>query len=166
MAPGSHRPYSRCRPELRPKHSITLVNRNSTSLYSGMVPGLMAGIYQRDELAIDLRDLCERARVAFVQAEITSLDPEQNRLHLRDRPELHFHWLSLDVGAVSRPNATGIPIKPLEASLAFLENEDPRHPNPPKEGSGSPHHARLNAGGRGRPAGRGRMPQRLARRHR
>ena len=62
-------------PERRPQQSITLVNRCSTALYSGMVPGLIAGLYQRDELAIDLRQLCDRAGVAFVEAEITGLDP-------------------------------------------------------------------------------------------
>ena len=117
-------------PERRPQQSITLVNRSSTALYSGMVPGLIAGVYQRDELAIDLRQLCDRAGVAFVEAEIIGLDPEQNRLKLQGRPELHFDWLSLDVGAVSRPSAAGIPIKPLEASLAFLESEDPSDPRP------------------------------------
>ena len=91
----------------RPQQSITLVNRCSTALYSGMVPGLIAGLYQRDELAIDLRQLCERAGVAFVEAEITGLDTEQNCLHLRDRLALHFDWLSLDVGAVSRPSSAG-----------------------------------------------------------
>ena len=118
------------RPARRPRHSITLVNRASTTLYSGMVPGLIAGLYQRNELAIDLRQLCDRAGVAFVEAEITGLNPEQNRLYLRGRPALHFDWLSLDVGAVSRPSAVGIPIKPLEASLAFLESEDPSDPQP------------------------------------
>ena len=117
-------------PERRPQQSITLVNRSSTALYSGMVPGLIAGVYQRDELAIDLRQLCDRAGVAFVEAEIIGLEPEQNRLKLQGRPELHFDWLSLDVGAVSRPSAAGIPIKPLEASLAFLESEDPSDPRP------------------------------------
>ena len=113
------------RPEQRPQQSITLVNRKSTTLYSGMVPGLIAGVYERDELAIDLRQLCDQAGVAFVEAEITGLSIEQHHLNLRDRPALHFDWLSLDVGAVSRPSAKGIPIKPLEASLAFLESEDP-----------------------------------------
>ena len=117
-------------PERRPQQSITLVNRSSTALYSGMVPGLIAGVYQRDELAINLRQLCDRAGVAFVEAEIIGLEPEQNRLKLQGRPELHFDWLSLDVGAVSRPSAAGIPIKPLEASLAFLESEDPSDPVP------------------------------------
>ena len=65
------------RPEQRPKHSITLINRTSTSLYSGMVPGLIAGLYQRDELAIDLRQLCDRAGVAFMAAEIQGLEPGQ-----------------------------------------------------------------------------------------
>ncbi len=118
------------RPERRPPQNITLVNRSSTALYSGMVPGLIAGVYERDELAIDLRQLCDRAGVAFVEAEITGLSPQAKLLRLRDRPALHFDWLSLNVGAVSRPSAAGIPIKPLEASLAFLESEDPDDPKP------------------------------------
>ena len=118
------------RPEQRPKQSITLINRTSTSLYSGMVPGLIAGIYQQDELAIDLRQLCDRAGVAFVEAEITGLSLHDECLRLLNRPALHFDWLSLDVGAISKPSAAGIPIKPLEASLAFLESEDPRDPKP------------------------------------
>ena len=116
------------RPKRRPTQNITLVNRSSTALYSGMVPGLIAGLYKHDNLAIDLRQLCERAGVAFVEAEITGLNPDQNCLKLLDRPALHFDWLSLDVGAVSRASAKGIPIKPLEASLAFLESEDPSNP--------------------------------------
>ena len=116
------------KPKQRPKQSILLVNRSSTALYSGMVPGLIAGLYQRDELALDLRQLCDRAGVAFIEGEITGLNPQDKCLRLRDRPALHFDWLSLDLGAISRPSAAGIPIKPLEASLAFLENEDPSDP--------------------------------------
>ena len=77
-------------PDRRPRLSITLVNRSSTALYSGMVPGLIAGLYQYDEIAIDLRQLCDRAGVAFVEAEITGLNPQKNWLRLRGRPALHF----------------------------------------------------------------------------
>ena len=52
---------------------ITLVSRASTALYSGMVPGLIAGLYGRRETAIDLRRLCDRAGVRFVRAEIGSV---------------------------------------------------------------------------------------------
>ena len=55
-APGRWRPQPRpvaaavgMRPEQRPKGWITLVNRSSTALYSGMVPGLIAGLYQRND---------------------------------------------------------------------------------------------------------------------
>ena len=49
------------RPQNRPKGLITLVNRSSTTLYSGMVPGLIAGLYSRDQIAIDLRRLAGEA---------------------------------------------------------------------------------------------------------
>ena len=34
------------------------------------------------------------------------------------------------MGAISRASATGIPVKPLEASLAFLNSQDPCDPKP------------------------------------
>ena len=75
----------------------------STSLYSGMVPGLIAGLYSRDQIAIDLRRLAAEAGVAFVQAEIRGLDTAQKSLLLSDRLPLPYSQLSIDVGAVSRP---------------------------------------------------------------
>ena len=53
-------------PHQRPKRPVMLVNRESTALYSGMVPGLVAGLYRRDEVEINLRHLCDRAGVAFI----------------------------------------------------------------------------------------------------
>ena len=118
------------RPARRPQQSITLVNRSSTALYSGMVPSLIAGMAQRHDLAIDLRQLCERAGVTFMAAEIQGLDAGQHLLHLQGRPSLHYGWLSLDVGATSRASATGVPIKPLEQALAFLNQQSPNDPEP------------------------------------
>ncbi|MEN9495533.1 MAG: selenide, water dikinase SelD, partial [Cyanobacteriota bacterium] len=60
------------RPQLRPARTLVLlVSRHSTALYSGMVPGLVAGLYSRDEASIALRPLCFQAGVTFIQAEIT-----------------------------------------------------------------------------------------------
>ena len=82
------------RPERRPQQSITLINRSSTALYSGMVPGLIAGIYQQDELAIDLRQLCDRAGVALLKRK----SPETRQNFCTCATALpHFNWLSLDV---------------------------------------------------------------------
>ena len=119
-------------PKQRPKGLITLVNRKSTALYSGMVPGLIAGLYSRDQVAIDLRRLAAEAGVAFVGAEIQSLDPIHQSLVLEDRLPLPYSQLSLDVGAVSCPLTTIeslshdrlVPIKPLEPALALLNRQD------------------------------------------
>ena len=119
-------------PQLRPKRGVVLVNRHPTALYSGMVPGLIAGIYRRDELSVNLPHLCDRAGVAFVQAEIIGVDSQRQDLLLQARPSLHFGVLSLDVGAVTRnsDNVPGVPIKPLEEALHFLSLQDPDDPEP------------------------------------
>lgn len=119
-------------PQRRPAGLISLINRRSTALYSGMVPGLIAGLYTPDEVAIDLRTLADRAGVALIIAEITGIDRHKRLLLLQDRAPLPYDRLSLDVGAVS-PAATSTgagstadlkPIKPLEPALAFLSQED------------------------------------------
>ena len=66
------------KPQLRPKKRIVLVNRSGSTLYSGMIPALIAGIETKEGATIDLRQLCDRAGVAFVQAEICGLDYKAN----------------------------------------------------------------------------------------
>jgi selenide,water dikinase len=110
------------RPQIRPRQSrITLVSRQGGTLYSGLVPALVAGLRRPEACAIDLRSLCDRAEVAFVQAEITGLDPARGELLLAGRPPLRFDALSLDVGAVSAPapGGGGLAVKPLEPFLAW-----------------------------------------------
>ncbi|MCX5937147.1 MAG: selenide, water dikinase SelD [Cyanobium sp. LacPavin_0920_WC12_MAG_62_9] len=115
-------------PKRRPPGLITLVNRHSTALYSGMVPGLVAGLYSPDECAIDLRRLCALTGVTFVQAEITAVDLARQELVLEGRPPLAWDLLSLDVGAevgVAEGGKSGegspgpLPVKPLEPFLAW-----------------------------------------------
>ena len=115
-------------PSKRPSNLITLVSRTSTALYSGMVPGLIAGIYQRAQVAVDLRDLTDQAGVALVVAEITGLDLRNQQLHLDQRPSLPYEHLSLNLGAETSTNPAQnlelVPIKPLEPALAFLADQD------------------------------------------
>ncbi|MBD2422225.1 selenide, water dikinase SelD [Cyanobium sp. FACHB-13342] len=107
-------------PGRRPPARITLVSRHSTALYSGMVPGLVAGLYDIRACSIDLRRLCRLAGVTFVQAEITGLDPQARELQLKGRPRLGWDWLSLDVGAETIDIEEGaMAIKPLEPFLQW-----------------------------------------------
>jgi selenide,water dikinase len=111
-------------PHRRPRARITLVSRHGSALYSGMVPGLVAGIYPRSACTINLRELCQRAGVSFVQAEIGGLDPERQLLLLEGRPALPYDWLSLNLGAVTIPaggavSGGPVAVKPLEPFLAW-----------------------------------------------
>ncbi|MDP5124015.1 MAG: AIR synthase-related protein [Cyanobium sp. MAG_04] len=119
----------------RPAAWITLVSRHSTTLYSGMVPGLVAGLYEPAACTIDLRRLCLLAGVTFVQAEITAIDPEGRELALAGRPNLRWDWLSLDVGAETGALAhAAMAVKPLEPFLHWCSQ--------PKSGS-----VRIRGGG-------------------
>ncbi|WP_320677434.1 selenide, water dikinase SelD [Prochlorococcus sp. MIT 1300] len=120
-------------PELRPGGLITLVSSFSTTLYSGMVPGLVAGRYRRDQVEIDIRSLADRAGVAFIKGEIIGLDVKKYRLLISGRNPISFNRISLDVGnqtaikldlmQVKNPSSIK-PIKPLEAALEWLESYD------------------------------------------
>ena len=114
----------------RPAAQITLVSRHSTALYSGMVPGVVAGLYNPAACAIDLRRLCLLAGVTFVQAEIMNLDPESRELGLEGRPNLRWDWLSLNVGAETAEAGAGaiqsaaIAVKPLEPFLHWCSQRN------------------------------------------
>ena len=100
---------------------ITLVNKASTTIYSGMLPGLVANKYKLDDILIDLRSLASKADVAFVRAEIEGINISQKKLVLVGRPEIEYSSLSLDVGTQTKTiaksfllanNDLAIPIKP------------------------------------------------------
>lgn len=110
------------RSHLRPPHTrITLVSRQGTALYSGLLPAVVAGLEPLEAAAIDLRRLCTLAGATFVQAEITGLDPAARELRLAGRPPLRFDRLSLDLGAVTAVVAEAMAVKPLEPFLAWAE---------------------------------------------
>lgn len=117
-------------PKRRPEGLITLVNRESTALYSGMVPGLVAGVYTRQDLEINLRRLADQAEVAFVIAEITGLDPMKQQLLFAGRSPLSYDRLSLNLGSVTQETeATSgesktLAIKPLEPALSNLNQAE------------------------------------------
>nr|YP_002049127.1 hypothetical protein PCC_0479 [Paulinella chromatophora]ACB42917.1 hypothetical protein PCC_0479 [Paulinella chromatophora] len=97
--------YWSMQPAKRPEGLITLVSRHSTSIYSGMIPGLISHIYKRSECEIDLRKLCRLAKVSFIRAEITGLNIVTRELRLISetflRPCIRWDLLSLDIGTES-----------------------------------------------------------------
>ena len=77
-------------PKLKPDGMITLVNQSSTTIYSGMFPGVVSGKYKIDEILIDLRNLAAKAGVSFLKAEIEGIDLKQKKLRLAGRSEIEY----------------------------------------------------------------------------
>ena len=112
---------------------ITLVNKESTTIYSGMFPGVLAGKYKIDEILIDLRTLALKAGVSFVMAEIDGIEPKKKKLFLKGRPEIEYSSLSLNIGTKTNLNSKSlirgnkdfaVTIKPFSESYKFIVDQD------------------------------------------
>lgn len=98
---------------------LTLVNPDPTAPYTGMLPGYIAGHYQRDAIEIDLVRLARFAGARLVLDRVVGLDLAKGRAQLADRPDIAFDLVSIDIGISS--GLAGIdqgkawPAKPLGA---------------------------------------------------
>jgi len=81
---------------------LTLVVDRPESVYSGMVPGFVAGDYAPHELEIDVLPLARRARARVILAAATRVDPGARRIALEGRPDICYDVASLDVGSTVR----------------------------------------------------------------
>ncbi|WP_280151085.1 FAD-dependent oxidoreductase [Piscinibacter sp. XHJ-5] len=98
---------------------ITLVSPDPQLVYSGMVPGHLAGHYAFDDIAIALGPLAAGAKADFVQASATALDAAARVLTLSTGDTLRYDALSLDSGGVVDADAIpgahehALPVRPM-----------------------------------------------------
>lgn len=78
---------------------LTLVVDLPIAVYSGMVPGFVAGQYAREDLEIDVRPLALRAGARCIVATATGLEPAARRVRLDGRPPIAYDTVSFDVGS-------------------------------------------------------------------
>jgi len=78
---------------------LTLIVDRPIAVYSGMVPGFVAGQYSREDLEIDVRPLARRAGAGCIVAAATGLDPGARTVLLDGRPPLAYDTVSFDVGS-------------------------------------------------------------------
>ena len=110
-----------------PDVRLTLVSPWSRATYSGMLPGTLAGLYQPDDMEIDLWRTAASANVRLIVAEATGLDAERRRVLFADRPPLRFDIASIGIGSVPAGGRVWgrhpevLSIKPMATFLARLE---------------------------------------------
>ena len=80
--------------------TITLVAPHPRQLYSGMVPGFVAGHYALADCMIPLDSLLARSGASYVQGSATGVNAEARTVTLASGKTLAYDWLSLDTGPV------------------------------------------------------------------
>ena len=78
---------------------IYLISEQPQTIYSGMLPGWMAGHYRLDDISIDTKSLCLRAGVRFIQQSITKVTAASNTVTTTGDEYFEYDILSLNTGA-------------------------------------------------------------------
>jgi len=114
-----------------PGAQVTLVSPFRTALYSGMVPGLVAGRFATDDCSIALATLAARAHVSFVDGSATALNAAARSVTIA-RPDgstqqFDYDTLSVDTGGViDRETIPGarehaLFVRPVEVFVQLLD---------------------------------------------
>jgi selenide, water dikinase len=99
---------------------LTVINPDARAAYSGMLPGFIAGHYQRHELELDLVRLARFAGARVVLGRVSGIDRAQKRILVPGRLPIAYDIASIDIGITSAmPGLDGFvdhatPAKPLE----------------------------------------------------
>ena len=103
------------RPE--PGLRFTIVAREVQTPYSGMLPGVVAGRYDAEEIHIDVARLAAFAGARLIADAAVGLEPDAQRVLLDQRPPLRYDLLSINVGGAADarlPDAPWLtPVKPI-----------------------------------------------------
>lgn len=115
-----------------PDTEITLISPYRRQIYSGMLPGWIAGHYDLEQCAIPINRLAERAKVRFVQGACTALDRGLKLVRCADGATVPYDCASFDTGPTvdlhSIPGASehAVPVRPIEEFItawpALLES--------------------------------------------
>lgn len=107
------------------KVDAVLITPSPQQIYSGMLPGWMAGHYSLADCMIDLRPLAEAAGVRLLLAQVVGIDAGRRCVELSDGTRLDYDILSLDVGSetdTSWLEAAGTYLLPVKPLAEFVKN--------------------------------------------
>ena len=106
--------------------NLTVVVDVPVAVYSGMVPGFVAGQYQAHELEIDVVPLARRAGARVILSAATGIDPAAKTISLTGRPPIRYDVASFDIGStVAGLDLPGIrehtlPTRPISRLIATI----------------------------------------------
>jgi pyridine nucleotide-disulfide oxidoreductase family protein len=106
---------------------VSLVSPFDHAIYSGMVPGWVAGHYALDNCRIPLATLARAAEVDFMQSAATAIDASARVVTLADGRSAAYDMLSIDTGSTFPRNIIpgarlhALAIRPMETFVSQME---------------------------------------------
>jgi selenide,water dikinase len=107
---------------------LTLVTRKRHAHYSGMLPGLIAGLYRPDEARIDTLPLARAAGAEIVEASADGVDLDAQQVKCAGRSPLPYDVLSFDIGSttgiagIAGIGEHTVPVRPIDGFLERFES--------------------------------------------
>jgi NADH dehydrogenase FAD-containing subunit len=104
-------------------HRVTLVSPSPYHYYSGMGPGMLAGIYRPREVRFNVRKMAESGNAAYREDAAESIDPSVRSLSVRSGRKIHYDIVSfntgseIETGAIASARADVFPVKPIHNLL-------------------------------------------------
>ena len=77
---------------------LTVISNSYFSTYSGMLPGYLQGIYDWNEINIDLVKLCRVYGHRLIISNVIKIDTKNNLVFLENRPSINYDYLSINLG--------------------------------------------------------------------
>ncbi|HYM48287.1 MAG TPA: FAD-dependent oxidoreductase [Burkholderiaceae bacterium] len=103
---------------------VILVTPSDQLIYTGMLPGWIAGHYRLPELTIPLAPLLQAANTRLVLARIAAVDVARRTAHTDRGEAIDFDLLSIatgptpNFGAIAGAHEYALPLRPLDAFVA------------------------------------------------
>ncbi|MCA9224506.1 MAG: FAD-dependent oxidoreductase [Planctomycetales bacterium] len=102
-----------------PNARLICLNNFGDSAYSGMLPGVLAGMYEPRQMKIDLASACRVAGAELIVGQVAAVDLPRRTLQLDSGQLVPFDLLSINVGSVPKQDEMQcddrvVPIKPMQ----------------------------------------------------
>lgn len=87
-----------------PNVEITLISPRAYQYYSGMFSGYAEGIYEHDDISVNLQQFADRAGITWVEETVTAVFPDKQQLQTSSGKLIAFDAISFDIGSLTQGN--------------------------------------------------------------